>query len=419
MRKLGGVAILMQKGLISEEQLNKISTVTFLIGSATNLLTEESATVLPPFDDEVVEFLNDLSRFIMNNTEAKSYPDIVTFGFWIRRSSVLNLKDRFMVHDKNIHMGRGVIFHIAPSNVPINYGYSLVTGLLTGNINIVRIPSKDFPQVEIINNAINKVLEDHMLLRSYIYLVRYERNQQINDMFSSVADIRVVWGGDNTIFELRKSPLPARSGEITFADRYSIAIIDSDVYLALEDKSTFAEKFYNDTYLTDQNACTSPRIVVWIGKRINKAKEQFWEDVHRLAKRKYKFQPVMGVNKLTSSYLAAAKGLVDKIESHKDNYLVRVQLNDIESSFMELKDNSGYFFEYDCDNLIEIRKLCDDTRCQTIGYLCELETIMSLLTSGIRGVDRVVPIGRSMDYDLLWDGYNLYERMTRVICLHE
>ena len=42
-------------------------------------------------------------------------------------------------------------------------------------------------------------------------------------------------------------------------------------YLTIEDKCRVAEDFYDDTFLTDQNACTSPRIVVWIGSRIEEA----------------------------------------------------------------------------------------------------------------------------------------------------
>ena len=32
--------------------------------------------------------------------------------------------------DESLRLGRGIIFHIAPSNVPINFAYSLVAGLL-------------------------------------------------------------------------------------------------------------------------------------------------------------------------------------------------------------------------------------------------------------------------------------------------
>ena len=82
----------------------------------------------------------------------------------------------------------------------------------------------------------------------------------------------VVWGGNQTIAELRKSELPPRSGEVTFADRYSLAIIDADSYLTIENKAKVAEDFYNDTFFSDQNACTSPRLIIWIGEKKQEAK---------------------------------------------------------------------------------------------------------------------------------------------------
>ena len=47
-------------------------------------------------------------------------------------------------------MGRGSVLHITPSNVPTNFAYSMVFGLLSGNNNIIRLPSKNFHQVKIL-----------------------------------------------------------------------------------------------------------------------------------------------------------------------------------------------------------------------------------------------------------------------------
>lgn len=99
----------------------------------------------------------------------------------------------------------------------------------------------------------------------------------------------------------------------------------------------------------------------------------------------------------------------------EDNYIVRVMVPRAELRLMDLKDNSGFFFEYDCDDIMEIRDLCDNTHCQTIGFLGNREQILPLIASGVRGVDRIVPIGKTMDFDFIWDGYNLVERMTRTI----
>nr|WP_243207194.1 acyl-CoA reductase [Mediterraneibacter hominis] len=330
------------------------------------------------------------------------------------------LKQRFGFKDGNVHVGRGIAFHIAPSNVPVNYAYSLVSGLLCGNANIVRVPTKEFAQVTIINTAIKKVLEAHPEIKPYICLVRYERDYDINNLLSDMCDVRIVWGGDATVGELRKSKLPVRASEVTFADRYSLAVIDSDAYMLIEDKDKTATDFYNDTYLTDQNACTSPKVVVWTGAQKEKAKEIFWDRLYAEVKKKYIFQPIMGVDKLSQSFLAATAekdfGKV-KLLVHESNLLVRVRVTRLSSELMEYKGNSGYFYEYDMEDVLELADFCNDTHCQTIGIIGDKKMVMPLLKLGLKGVDRVVKVGHTMEFDLNWDGYNLAERLTRTVVI--
>lgn len=399
-------------------QLNSevLKKVTYLTGSAKLASTLSEITARVPFDSLIVDFLSDVSRILMNNREAKAFPDVITFAFWIRKSSIMKLKERFF-DEQVLCLGKGVTFHIAPSNVPVNFAYSLVSGLLTGNANVVKVPSKDFPQVGIIISAFNQALAEHIEIKPYVICVRYNRDKDINDLFSSIADVRVVWGGDHTINELRKSPLPPRSGEITFADRFSLAVIDSDYYLEIANKYKIAEEFYNDTFLTDQNACTSPRIVVWIGNRIDEAKCVFWDEEHKCVENKYAFQSIQGVNKLTKSYLIAVAEKGVKVEDHSDNLIVRVKVPKITEKLMDYRDNSGYFYEYDCNDIMDLFPLCNDKRCQTIGYIGDVKAIIPLVQTGLKGIDRVVPVGKTMDFDLIWDGYDLVKQLTRRIMI--
>ena len=281
--------------------------IEFLIGCKENFEENMQTKTLEPFSEEILFFLNEVSKILLGDKEAKAYPDIITYAFWIRNASTSQLKERFHVKDRNcIRLGRGNVFHIAPSNVPVNYAYSLTAGILTGNKNIVRVSSKPFPQVNIINRAYRKALSEHPWMEPYVTIVRYDRSQEVNDYFSKYADVRVVWGGDQTIGELRKSPLPVRSREITFADRYSLAVIDSEYYMEKCDAAKVAIDFYNDTYLTDQNACTSPKIVFWTGSKITQANEKFWQILQEYVEKKYELQPVQAVEKLTNMYLSAA-----------------------------------------------------------------------------------------------------------------
>lgn len=397
--------------------------VSYMVGDKNIIIDLPNIKPKMPFAEDVLEFLNCLSKELMQSYEAKAFPDVVTLGFWLRRSSLLSMKERSVQDRGNLRIGRGVVFHIAPSNVPVNYAYSLFTGLLCGNANVVRIPTKDFPQVEVINRAIRVMLEKYPDMKPYITLVRYERDQEINNALSALCDVRVIWGGDATIKELRRSPLSPRATDITFADRYSLAVIDSDDYIrsVREDadnriKNRIASDFYNDTYLSDQNACTSPRVVVWIGSAKEEAKEIFWMSLLELVKEKYPFQPIQGIDKLSTEYMASASGLgMMKQSSKGDNRLVRIQIAQLSPKLMDYRGNSGYFYEYDCDDIMTLQYFCDNARCQTIGVLGRASILAPLLKSGIRGVDRVVPVGHTMDFDLVWDGYDLIERFTRVI----
>lgn len=390
--------------------------LSFLCGSEDYLKNCGSCDVKAPFDNDILAFLEELSKLLISSPEAKRFSDIVSFGFFIRKASLKQLKSQWesRLPKDCLVLGRGTVFHIAPSNVAVNFAYSLAAGLLTGNANIVRLSGKEFPQVKIITESINKVLEHFPDLKPYILLLRYEANRDINDYLSSLCSIRIIWGGDHTIDEIRKSPLPAQSHDLTFADRYSVAIISAEDYLQ-KDKDKTAEDFFNDTYLFDQNACSSPRIVIWTGKETDSAREIFWSKLHDFIKKRYKLQAVQAVNKLTSSCLTAVSYEGTKIIRGEDNLITRVELKKTDHNLMQFKDNSGFFFEYRCTDLEEVRVLLNNRKCQTVGYIGNRDQLVRLLSKGIRGVDRVVPIGQTSVFSLIWDGYKLTDELTRTV----
>ena len=103
----------------------------------------------------IVEFLNQISKTILNEKKCKTFPDLASFAFWCRQSNIIKIKNSL----KKNRFGRGIVLHICPSNVAMNYAYSLAFGLIAGNTNIVRLPSVKFPQVNILNNIIKHQLK--------------------------------------------------------------------------------------------------------------------------------------------------------------------------------------------------------------------------------------------------------------------
>lgn len=389
-------------------QLN-FNELQYVVGSPEIVEQMPDTKQLRPFDDEVLAFLNDLSSMLRTNRE---YSDIATFGFWCRKAALLKEKEKY--DDVMERFGKGVVFHSTPSNVPVNFAFSFAAGLLAGNANIVRLPGKTFDQVNIICDAINTLLADkHKNMAPYIVCVKFPPVKEITDTFSALCNVRVIWGGDMTVAELRQSKIPARTTEITFADRHSIAVIDSDAYLLEENKNAVVQNFYNDTYFSDQNACTSPRIIFWMGEKKEEAKNDFWNRVHELVKGKYTLAPVQAVGKLTAMYSVAANKEV-KLESSEDMFVTRLNVDKIDKDLMNYKYNSGFYFEKDINNLNEIVNVCD-VRCQTLTYFGVKEEVFRTFLEEARpiGIDRIVPMGKSMDFTLIWDGYDLIRQMSR------
>jgi len=370
-----------------------------------------SAAPLAPFDDSVLEFFSDLSNRLV---KVREHPDVAAFGFWCRKAALR--KEKANYSDLDSRLGRGLVFHSTPSNVAVNFAYSFAAGLLAGNSNIVRLPGKDFEQVSIITDTVMDLFADkYQKLAPYLCFVKYPPNKELHNRFSDVCDVRVIWGGDGTINELRQSPMKPRAIELTFADRYSIAVLNAEEYLKAADKQSIAQAFYNDTYFSDQNACTAPGIVFWLGTHKETAKEAFWESVRVLAREKYELAPVQSVGKLAAFCKLAASMSVD-LEVSKDCYVTRINVADLTEDIMNFKYNSGFYFEHDIDSLKDILPICGE-RLQTLTYyglsIDEINTFIKEWKP--KGIDRAVPMGKSMDFSLVWDGYDLIHSMTRII----
>lgn len=96
----------------------------------------------------------------------------------------------------------GILFHIAAGNVDVLPAYSVIEGLLTGNINILKLPSGDRGvSVELLEELIN--IEPR--LRDYIYVFDVPSTElDTLKMLGDISDAIIVWGGDEAVATARK-----------------------------------------------------------------------------------------------------------------------------------------------------------------------------------------------------------------------
>ncbi len=83
---------------------------------------------------------------------------------------------------------------------------------------------------------------------------------------------------------------------------------------------------------------------------------------------------------------------------------------------LDLQASGGCFPEYASISLDDLTPLLT-AKTQTVSVLgVEPLVIRDLaLAAGVRGVDRVVSVGRTLDFSLVWDGYDLIRTLSRAI----
>ncbi|WP_459906876.1 acyl-CoA reductase [Caballeronia sp. HLA56] len=399
-----------------------LSRMTVIVGQAHAV----SNAPTPVFHAPRMDFLADLSRTLLTHPRARAMPDVVSFAYWCRRANLTQLATARRNADQSfegtVRLGLGLSFHICPSNVPVNFAFSLAFGLLAGNVCVLRLPSKETEIARLLIDAISACLaqEKHAPLASAMLLVRYDHDDAINGFWMAQADARIVWGGDATVAHMRTLPGRPRAREVAFSDRYSLCAIEPRAVLELDHGGLLdlCARLYNDLYLMDQAACSSPQLIAWIGATDEAAAAQsrLWPALAEHARTRYAPRPVQVMDKFVDACRhALGNPRVAAVECH-GNVLYRVALTELAADQDTCRGYFGTIHEVTLDALDKLAPIINE-RYQTLTYFgLEPARLREFATAQrLRGVDRVVPVGRALDMNIVWDGYDLVASLSRVI----
>ena len=243
-------------------------------------------------DESALKLLDDLSRLLLKSHEARRHPDLISFAFFCRRSNLDKVISTIIL-DKSLEKMRGIgtLFHITPANIPMNFALSFLFGFLSGNTNIVKAPIAKFAQAKIFIDAWREVSEHTGFADSNLFC-DFSRTDSNIESFVAKADGLLVWGGDQTIQSVRQLRRKSEATVWEFPDKYSIAIFSAEAINQAIGKQLclLAENFYNDTLLVDQNACSSPSVVIWVGAadEVEMARQNFWPVFEKFVDKKNK-----------------------------------------------------------------------------------------------------------------------------------
>ncbi|MBP2321649.1 hypothetical protein JOF56_002034 [Kibdelosporangium banguiense] len=371
-------------------------------------------------DERIISFLTSFARKLLAPAVARRYPELASLGFFLRKGEIAKALARLADGDAStLRFPRGMIFHVPPANVDTIFVYSWALSALAGNRNVVRISPRSAGAAEAVVDALNEALADaHPAVVQTQRMVTYDRNDEVTAAFSAAADLRVIWGGDRSVTEVRKHALAPHARDLTFPDRASFAVISVAGWEAAtpEARKEAAIGFYNDSYWFDQAACSSPRAVFWVGdsEAALKGRDEFRRLLSEvLVARGEVIEPAMAVQKRVSTYGAAADGLATSIR-FDGNALATLELAEPTTLPREWL-GTGTFPQVTVSQLADLVTSIErkDQTLSVFGFdRAELIDLVNALAG--RGIDRVVPFGSALTFSAIWDGFDLLHEFTRL-----
>ncbi len=149
----------------------------------------------------------------------------------------------------------GVILHIGAGNTLGLSAFSVIEGLLTGNINILKLPENESG---LSSKLLMRLIQIEPLLKPYVYVLDISsKNSEVISKLVEVANAVVVWGSDEAIRAVRQLAPPALP-IIEWGHRLSFAY-----FTELENDEEALQGLARDICLSDQLYCSSPQCVFY------------------------------------------------------------------------------------------------------------------------------------------------------------
>ena len=388
----------------------------------------DAAPALMPFEPAALELLGDVSRRLLAARDLVRAADVSALSQWLRPAQLTRLAERYPpLPPGQLRVPAGLVFQLPPAHLDVMFAYGWAAGLLGGNRQILRLSRRRGEHAERVLALIGEALAAAPRIAAGTTFVEYEHDDAITAAISARIDQRLLWGSDASVAALRAVPLAPAAREIVFPDRTGLALLSAPAVEALDPAAlaNLAGRLYADVLSFDQKACSSPRHLVWIGpaERATKAEAKLMAAMRtELARRDHQIAPAMALANYATACRAAVRAAeaapVRAIERRRLDWVL-VDLGDgpIKSPAVP-HPGGGLLYRGRVESVAQVAPIVD-RRVQTLTHFgldpVELDALARSLAG--RGIDRMVPLGEALGFDIVWDGLDLIETLTRRVTL--
>jgi len=366
----------------------------------------------------------------LNTRELQEVPGVTFLRLWLRRGTLETIVLRELGPNSLAGGWRedgrarlrafpvGVIGHWPAANIEIQPILSLSCALLSGNGCLVRVPSGLVDVTRHLMESLQEV-DPAGLLSRRIAAVSFDHSRtDLMEAMAQAVDGAMIWGGGDSVSQVRRLPFPHWARLLVFGPRVSAAAMDAKTWGNREGRSSWCRRIARDVWQFDQQACSSPQ-ALFLERGAGCDPKEFVEDLKKAFEEENRVHPRQKIEPSLSSAicLARASWLLDE----KGNRAIFPASPDWtillgEGSDMPNPIQGRTLSVLAVDDLLEVISKFDGT-LQTLGLGIgdrEREDVLARV-AGRNGVDRIVKLGRMHVFSSPWDGMELIRPLVRLV----
>ena len=316
---------------------------------------------------------------------------------------------------------RGLASHWLAGNVQVLGMFALIQSILTKNVNLLKISSKDegvfssllssFEGLEYTTKGGHTVYGDDLL--KTISIIYYPHNErELGELMSQYSDIRIAWGGKEAVENVASFPSKYDTEDIIFGPKLSYSVIAKEVLSNERSAKKLARKVAVDASVFDQTGCASPHnLYIEEGGIISP--KQFCELLAEGMKKSAVQIPKGSDSVEQIAAIHSIRGVYDfKGDVWSSNDSTWTVLYSEEKN-LNPPIYSRVIMVHPIDHIEETLEFID-TDIQTIGLAAVGSKAINFAEKAVeKGAMRCPELGRMLNFESPWDGLFLMERLVR------
>lgn len=316
---------------------------------------------------------------------------------------------------------RGLACHWLAGNVQILGMFALVQSMISKNVNLLKVSSRDdgvftdilneFKGVSYTSESGHTITGDDLLKTiSVVYFSRHAG--KLGEEMSKEADVRIAWGGRESVETVSGYPARYDAETVIFGPKLSYSVIAKEELSSVQEAKKLARKVSVDVSVFDQTGCASPHNL-YIEEGGVVSPEEF-SDILGDSMTKTELQipkPLMSPEQV--SQIHSIRGVYDFKGTVKGSETMSwtILLDDLDE--IDKPVYSRVLFVHKVKSIMDSLKYIDENT-QTIGIAAPTEKGLAFATEATRrGVMRLPLIGRMLNFEMPWDGIFLFDRLVK------